>query len=89
MIHETINALRHKLIEITNEIAVGSRWRHTLTQELYEVVGHTILEATDEVGVTYCQPSYPEVTFTRPANEWTGDVRAAGMLVRRFIQLEY
>ncbi len=88
MIHETINALRYKLKGVTEEIPIDSMWRHTISQELYKVVGHTILEATDDAGVIYCQPSNPEVSFTRPTHEWTGDVRTAGVLVKRFMQVE-
>lgn len=62
----------------------GSMWEHYKTRDIYLVIGHCVIEATDEAGVLYRPYNRPVVVFLRPFDEWNESVKRDGQDVPRF-----
>ncbi|MFA5004020.1 MAG: DUF1653 domain-containing protein [Candidatus Saccharimonadales bacterium] len=88
MTHLPFEELRVDLADAATKVEVGAHYAHYKhPEDLYRVVGFTILEATDEVAVRYSALHEPNVEFARPLANWLSIVEHDGRHVERFQQI--
>jgi hypothetical protein len=76
--------LERRQEEVAVRVPVGSVWEHFRTREHYQVIGHCVIEATDEGGILYKCLAHPIVTLPRSYAEWTELMEHEGETVPRF-----
>lgn len=85
-----LNALLAEIQSAQDIVKIGEIYSHYKDEsKFYKVVGYTVIEAVDQIGVIY-QPLYvgKEITFTRPFLEFSGTVEWEGKIVKRFTKVE-
>ncbi len=83
--HKNDEELRRDLSEAQVRVQIGGRYRHYKGQA-YTVVGFTVIEATDGIGVLY-QADYTGlegIVFLRPLQEFLSSVDTDEGRVPRF-----
>lgn len=77
-------------IELNNaEVAVptGAFYSHYKTPEhIYQVIGHTVIEQSDEIGIIYRAQFGEYLSFVRSLPRWLEQVEWQGKTTPRFIQ---
>lgn len=82
--HKPEEVLEQELQGAAEQVPVGALYAHYKHPErLYEIVGHAILEATDEPAVLY-RKQYGKVTYVRALSVWLETVEWEGKTVPRF-----
>lgn len=86
--HRPDKELLQALQMAANEVKVGALYAHYKNPNLhYKIVGHVILEASDEPAVVY-QGQYGEhITYARALRIWLETVPWKGKMVPRFSEV--
>lgn len=88
MEHKPEASLNSALKEASDLVRVGSRYTHFKNPHVtYIVIGHGILEATEEVAVIYQSQHGDNITFIRPLTSWLEEVDHDGKRVPRFAHI--
>lgn len=59
--------LQQRQLVASTQISVGSLWpEETMSADAHEVIGHCIIEASDEIGVVHRAIEYPTLAFISP-----------------------
>ncbi len=78
--------LAHRLQEARHRYPIGSYWQHLASEDVYQIVDHTIDEGTSAVRLTYRptkfdhEPTVPlqfplkDIHFSRPMHEFSDTV---------------
>ena len=90
--HKSEEQLAKELADAAQQVPVGTfyaHYKHPDWEHRYEIKGHVILEASDEVAVLY-KSLYmkQEVVFARALSVFQETVEWEGETVPRFIRLE-
>jgi len=89
MEHKSHQQLIEELAYARNLVKVGASYSHFKhSDNLYTVLGLTILEATDEIAVIYKPFHQENISFTRPLTSWLEKVEYKGNSVDRFNLVE-
>lgn len=73
--HKSYEELEHEIEQAAELVTENAEYVHYKdTASRYRVIGFTILEATDEVGVKYVSISNSRVEFTRALSKWLEDI---------------
>ncbi len=87
--HRSFKELETDIEAIAAVYPVGAEYEHYKTPgSCYRVVGHGVIEETDEVAIEYISPEHPTVKFIRPISVWNETVQHEGRTVPRFRKLE-
>ena len=85
MAHVPEASLNKALKDAADLVRVGSRYTHFKNPHVtYIVIGHGILEATEEVAVIYQAQHGDNITFIRSLSSWLKEAEHEGQRVPRF-----
>lgn len=85
MAHVPEADLSQALKEASDLVRVGSRYTHFKNPHVtYIVIGHGILEATEEVAIIYQAQYGDNITFIRSLSSWLEEAEQEGHRVPRF-----
>lgn len=85
MAHKSHADLSHALEQAGKLVPVGARYSHYKNpSQLYTVIDHVIMEASDEVGIVYRAEYGGRITFVRSLVSWREEVEHEGQIVPRF-----
>ncbi len=88
MSHKSFGTLLYELSTAAEQVGIGAQYNHYKNPEiLYCVVSLVILEATDEVAVTYSPITEPGISFVRPLTSWLEEVEGIGGKQQRFCRV--
>lgn len=74
MEHKPLRQLREEIALASKLIERGAQYRHYKNQHLYTVLGFTVIEATEEIAVRYCDVNEPDIEFIRPVSSWMNEI---------------
>ena len=71
------------------KVANDSRWEHTKTRGVYQVIGRCVMNAqqSPETGILYKGKACPHIIFARTLSSWLGYVNLAGKQALRYQEL--
>jgi hypothetical protein len=85
MAHIPEETLEQMLADAFVKVPLGSVYIHyKKPDQQYIVIGHAILESTDEVAVIYKAEYGRQITFIRPINDFLATVSHDGKEIPRF-----
>lgn len=85
--HKSQEELAAELNNARIEFPVGEYYVHYKNLDLYKIIGHTILEETEEIAINY-EAQYGEfLPFTRSVKEWQKPVEGQEQEINRFTRV--
>ena len=85
MAHISQEEQQHRLTEALVKVPLGTKYVHYKnTDRTYTVIGHALLEATDEAAVIYESDYGNHIPFIRPLEDFLAIVTVEGTEVPRF-----
>ena len=86
--HASQHSLAVKLLKASKAVPVNSMWVHYKKPNLhYKIVGHAVLESTDEIAVLYKAQYGESLTFIRPVENFLDTVSIGEVMVSRFSRI--
>ena len=82
--HLSWGELERRQAQAATVLPLGKKIEHYKTRDIYQIIGHCIIEKSDEVGILYSAVGHSEVTFMRPWLEFFELVELDGAQVERF-----
>jgi hypothetical protein len=87
--HKPEAELARALQLAAKQVKVGAQYAHYKNPDLtYVVVGHVILEATDEPAIMYQAQYGKKITYARALSIWLETVEWQGKTVPRFVKIK-
>jgi hypothetical protein len=89
MAHKPSEQIVRDIEFVSTQIEIGAKYAHYKDRsKIYSVIGFGVLEATDDVCVIYRAEYEPELTFIRPAYQWSEEVQCFESIVSRFTKIQ-
>ncbi len=89
MEHKTFEELRRLLKAAETKVVLGGKYTHyKQLNKFYTVTGLGILEASDEVAVSYTSEDNQDIEFVRSLSIWLETVEWNGQTVPRFLLID-
>lgn len=87
--HKPEAELARALQLAATQVKVGAQYAHYKNPDLvYKIVGHVILEATDEPAILYQAQYGKKITYARALSIWLETVEWQGKTVPRFVKIK-
>lgn len=83
MVHESVEILRARIADARRQVLPGL-YEHYKNGSVYEIIGFSICEKTDEPQVLYRDETTPDIPFNRSLESFTETVEHNGETVARF-----
>lgn len=89
MVHISLDDLARSIRDAEALVRLRGHYAHYKhPDQVYEVRGFAILEATDEIAVRYAPLSDANIEFVRPLDSWLEAVERNGESIPRFSLVE-